>query len=460
MTSDTTARQARDGAGPATTWSLMPAPVVIQDVQHPRTNRDALTEGHLDAPRVGQASDVYSLTVGGWAVGESCQVTGIEITAGGEVRGRAAVDRARTDVVAYLGEGTPLQSGFSCTVSVLGMPEEFELGVQAILEDGTRKLFSVVRGRVHLTPLPAPDPPLPLLMVTLGRTGSTWLSRLLGCHPAVLAYKPFAYEPRVLSYWCKVLLALGDPRSYMQTLAARLTTERWWLGDDALKSVRPPDASVGAALGHSGVDELAEFARQQTRAVYAAIARVENKTDALLFSEKVAPERPVLEVADWLFPATRRVYLVRDPRDMALSILAYNDRNGQPGFGSERIGSPDGFLDDVVQSISNMLALFRSDRSSPLLVRYEDLISAPHRELSRVFAAADIDASAATVERVVSAARERLPGMDEHRTSTSMAASVGRWRRELSDQQQALWTNKFADVLRECGYDTGLGDAG
>lgn len=440
------------GAGPAATWSLLPAPLVVDEVKHISEAGEGFVRAHLDAPLAGQNGDTYSLTIQGWAVGRSARTRGIEILGPGGVHARAAVDRPRPDVVSYLGEGTPPDAGFAVAISLLGLPEEFELRVQAVLEDGVRQPFAVVRGRVHLAPLPAPEPPHPLLMVTLGRTGSTWLTRLLGCHPSVIAYKPFAYEPRVLTYWAKVVLALGDPRSYLQTLAARLTTERWWLGDDALPSLPRPDAAVAAVLGQSGIEAQAEFARTQIRAVYGAIAAVENRCGADIFTEKVAPERSVLEMADWLYPGHKRLYLVRDPRDMALSILSYNARNGLPGFGSERVGSRDAFLDEVAQSIANMLELFRSDPAVPMLVRYEDLITDPHREMSRIFGGVGVDASPTTVAEVVSAASQPLPGMDQHRTSASMPASVGRWREELGGDQRALWTEKFADVLRDCGY--------
>ena len=437
-----------NAAGAAATWSLVPAAVVVDDVEHLPRGGDGAVRAHLDVPQAGQTADVYSLALQGWAVACDVPVTSIEIVASNVVHGRAEIDRARPDVASYLGDGTPTNSGFSSELSLLGLPDEFELRVQAVLDDGRREAFAVVRGHLHRTPLPAPEPPRPLLMVTLGRTGSTWLTRLLGCHPSIIAYKPFAYEPRVLSYWAKVVLALGDPRSHGQMLAARLTAERWWLGDGALPSLPSPDAAVGAVLGHAGIDALAAFARDRIRAVYRAIADVEKRQDALLFSEKVTPDRSTLEMADWMFPGSGRVYLIRDPRDMALSVLAYNDRIGGAGFGYERRT----FLDEVARSAAELLDLFRSDPSRPLLVRYEDLISEPHREMSRIFGAVGVDASPGTVGEVVSAANERLPGMENHRTSTSMHASVGRWRDELDRDQRAVWTEKFADVLCACGY--------
>jgi hypothetical protein len=64
----------------------------------------------------------------------------------------------------------------------------------------------------------------------LGRTGSTWLMRLLGQHPEVLVYRPFEYEPRLVSYWIEVLRRLGHPRAGLAALRPSGSEALWWLG--------------------------------------------------------------------------------------------------------------------------------------------------------------------------------------------------------------------------------------
>ena len=51
----------------------------------------------------------------------------------------------------------------------------------------------------------------PLIVTTLGRTGSTWLIHLLGTHPGVTAYRPFSFEPRAATYWTDILASLSEP---------------------------------------------------------------------------------------------------------------------------------------------------------------------------------------------------------------------------------------------------------
>jgi hypothetical protein len=213
---------------------------------------------------------------------------------------------------------------------------------------------------------------------------------------------------------------------------------------------------VARLLGRTAIDNLAQFARRQIGATYDAIAAAEGRPNATLFAEKVAPERPALEVVDWLYPNSTRIYLFRDPRDMALSILAYNRRNRLPGFGSEHAGTGIEFIDAVADAVAGMLALFEADDTAPLLVRYEDVIREPEREMTRILARCGLDASVPSVDQLLAAASRQLPEMDQHRTSPDANGSVGRWRRDLDPARQVLWTEKFSDVLGAGGYPSDM----
>ena len=76
-------------------------------------------------------------------------------------------------------------AGFSGAVNTLRLRPRFELDVTAELEDGARGPLGTVAGR--RAPLRSGYEPraAPLIVTTLGRTGSTWLIHLLSGHPAV-----------------------------------------------------------------------------------------------------------------------------------------------------------------------------------------------------------------------------------------------------------------------------------
>lgn len=431
--------------------------VSIDDVEAIQGHTEVLAGASLDAPIPGYVAEAYSFPLEGWAVGASSPVASIRMLA---EDGRDGVFAetvpgvARPDVEAHLGTSKAGLAGFSTSVSTLGLPSRFELFACARLADGTEHRFAVIRGRTQGADLRGAARASPLLVNTTGRTGSTWLMRLLGLHPGIISYRPFEYEPRLVSYWCTVLLSLGAPASYLQPLAARLTSGRWWLGDETGPGESPvPSPFLADLLGRDGIERLAEFVRERIDSFYEAVANDEREPGFELFAEKVPPERQLMEAATWLYPDARRVYLVRDPRDIVLSVLAYGERRRTISFGRELVTSDEEFVREVAGMLEHIVRLHKADPGPSLLIRYEDLILSPDAELHRMFSALGVESDEAIIRQVIAGASEELPGMKKHRTAPDVHSSVGRWRRDLPLPQQQAWTEELSSVLALLAYD-------
>lgn len=83
-----------------------------------------------------------------------------------------------------------------------------------------------------------------------------------------------------------------------------------------------------------------------------------------------------LPFLDWCFPGAKFVYLVRDPRDMALSWRKNDTHPGGVVAGAKQ------WMQDQSQTLPNFGTLDNSGRG--VLVRYEDLVSNSEAELRRV----------------------------------------------------------------------------
>lgn len=160
--------------------------------------------------------------------------------------------------------------------------------------------------------------------------------------------------------------------------------------------------------------------------------------------EKTPRHLLMTEVLRRLWPEARIVRIVRDPRDVALSLA----------------GLP--FAKDSV--VGNLVRVDQDDRGSrdriaadplALTLRYEDLVTEPERELRRICA-------------FIGEAYE--PGMLDSRESAADVAaehewwkaavsgplqtsSIGRWQREMSADAQRFATLHLAGFLREHGYE-------
>jgi len=148
-----------------------------------------------------------------------------------------------------------------------------------------------------------------------------------------------------------------------------------------------------------------------------------------------------------LWPTAAIIRIVRDPRDVALSLA------GMP------------FAKDSV--VGNLVRVDQDDRVSrerieadtrAMTLRYEDLVTEPERELRRVCEFIGEDYEPDMLER-----RESAPGVAaEHewwKASVSgplQTTSMRRWRREMSTDAQRFAAFHLADYLREHGYEGAL----
>jgi hypothetical protein len=278
--------------------------------------------------------------------------------------------------------------------------------------------------------------------------------RLLDQHRETLAYRPFEYEPRAISYWTAVLGTLSRPSSYLRPLAAVLSSEYWWTGDGGIPIDLPrPDPGVEDDLARVGVEAVAHLCRARVTSFYEAVASSQKKPQARYFAEKVAPEPSLYRLTKELFPETKEIILVRDFRDMACSILAYNEKTRVTSFGRERVETDLEFLVELRAAASNLLRIHQSRGDAAYLLRYEDLILEPRSTLTELFDFLGVSSSEETIESVLERASLETEAMTGHRTSADPLQSVGRWRQDLDRSLQEECVEILDDVLVEFGYE-------
>ena len=155
-----------------------------------------------------------------------------------------------------------------------------------------------------------------------------------------------------------------------------------------------------------------------------------------------------------LLPAAKEVFLVRDFRDVACSVMAFSART------SARWSRPRGAKTDadyVRLALSHDARLLRADwrerAAGAHLVRYEDLITTPQETLAALFDYLGVESGSAAVEEAIRKAKLESPDAQaEHRTSPSLDASIGRWRTEMKPDVMAACEETLAEPLQAFGY--------
>jgi hypothetical protein len=415
--------------------------VRITDVVFPPTRQDRLADRTIETPEPGSTSDVYAFKVRGHATGNADAVTAAEVAHRGMVL-----------------QSVPVHDGaIALDIGALDLPYDFHVAVRAVLADGIRAPVAAVQGtRAALPAAPGPGP-APVLVTTIGRSGSTALATLLCHHPEAAGYRTWDTETRVVSYWAGVLQALARPASYERQLYPAGGMEGlWWTGERPPHPDFPADEPALPALGRSGVEALASFCRSQIGSAGAALAAAAGKLQARHLVEKAQPHhlRSIAEVSEELDPRSREVVLVRDFRDVTCSMLAYSRRGPSKQFGPGAGAT----VEDMIRWLSHNGASGlvdyvqrRGDRA--YVLRYEDLVTRSEPTLTRLLEFIGADSGSETVTAMLRGLAQERDRAAHHATTSSAEQSIGRWRNELDGDQQELAEHLFRPHLDALGYE-------
>jgi hypothetical protein len=229
---------------------------------------------------------------------------------------------------------------------------------------------------------------------------------------------------------------------------------RWWLGDGSRSTPRIDDPAIQGWLGREAIAELAALSQIRIERFFQNLASEQNKPKARFFLEKFLLEPVVLDLLAELYSDSRELILVRDFRDVASSVLAFNRKRGFEAFGREHVDSDAEYIRTIVSGQAlGVLQRWQERKDSSHVVRYEDLLTEPEATLVPLFEFVGIDASAAAVDHTLRAAMDNAPNMDHHRTAgADPAATIGRWKKDLAPDLVELCAESLDPALEAFGY--------
>ena len=141
------------------------------------------------------------------------------------------------------------------------------------------------------------------------------------------------------------------------------------------------------------------------------------------------------------FSDAKYIFLIRDPRDVALSYRKYL------GADSFRFGIWK--WKDSVRSYD-----YLSKKTDVLLVKYEDLVECPDNELSKVTNFLNLSKDDSMSTSKVSADKMGVEKDSHHQNLRKpiSSRSVGKWKDELSDKDLSYFTKNIKDEMKRFGY--------
>lgn len=171
-------------------------------------------------------------------------------------------------------------------------------------------------------------------------------------------------------------------------------------------------------------------------------------------------------------PTQCAVYIIRNPLDIAASLANHNRQSLDAAIAA--LNNPDHylnpsktkFLDQVPQFTGSWSYHVESWLSHPpfpvMCIRYEDLLESPVEHFTRAVAFLKLDATAAAIEKAVTASsfdklkeQEDSVGFSEatnHQTRFFRKGHAGGWKDELSATQADNIVTAHSDVMKKFGY--------
>ncbi len=309
-----------------------------------------------------------------------------------------------------------------------------------------------------------------VFLVGHGKSGTTWLHMLFFHHPnaAVVAERRLFEHP-----------------DENKALLDNLLDDDWfdsWFQSSSFGVTAPEQADVRYEFSRL----MSDYLLYRALAVRKTPKGFERKTPITHFSEKIAlnteqDAQVTINTLKKLYPDTKIVHIVRDPRDVAVSAMFHSYRN----FREKRERN---WITDFVESVlegknDNLLkkqavsAYFKSHArawnriasifhergellygDNYLLVRYEDLLQEPREQVSRLFAFAGLSHDPELVADVVEKAsfknlsRGRKAG-EQDSSSFYRKGVAGDWKNYLSPEASHKVFKDARELMKQFGYE-------
>jgi hypothetical protein len=281
----------------------------------------------------------------------------------------------------------------------------------------------------------------PVILTSTGRTATTLLMNEFARHPAMVVADRYPFEIKQVAYYAaafRTLVADADRErsTHPDTMLASET--RHCIGsnpynDPGLFTIASPEKllqdhyELTVPSAYAGVfsDLIGKF--------YTTLAGSQGKPAASIFCEKGDIDEASRRGVRLFFGTVREIVLIRDPRDLLCSAMAFWNYPAEEALAVLRSG------------LSRLARIIRHAGADTLVMRYEDLLLDPLGSRLSLAKFIGLDQSPQPAEATGAL-------FQNHGTAGNPAASIGRWKRDLTAELIAACDASFGSFMRDFNY--------
>ena len=271
-------------------------------------------------------------------------------------------------------------------------------------------------------------------LVGSARSGTTLLRRVVDAHSQIAIARETHWVPRFYEQRIGVTADGDATPELLDHLVAYRRFPRFKVPEEELRRLVERDEPVSYAAFVSRFYDL-----------------IGERRGKRLVGDKTGAYARAVPILHELWPDARFVHLIRDGRDVALSVL-----NWKPEPGASRL--PTWEEDPVMTTAlwwSRNVALAREAGSTLRRyheLRYEELVTEPEQTCRRLCAFLDVPYEESML-RFHEGRTRHEPGLSAKRAWLPITPNLRKWREQMPPDDAERFEAVAADLLEELGYD-------
>jgi hypothetical protein len=278
-----------------------------------------------------------------------------------------------------------------------------------------------------------------LFLVGSARSGTTLLRRLVDAHPLIAITPETHWVPRFYLQRRGVTEEGLATKELVSRLAAYRRFPRFGVAERELAKLVDGDDPISYASFVSGFYDLIGEARGKP-----------------LVGDKTGEYARFLPTLHALWPSTRFVHLIRDGRDIALSVLGWKLDPGASRFST--------WDDDPVMTTAlwwsrNVQLACEAGSTLPGSlyheIRYEALVARPDEQCASLCAFIDVP-YAEEMLRFHEGRTRSDPGLSAKKAWLPITPNLRNWREQMPPEDVGRFEAVAGDLLEELGYERAL----